>query len=170
MKKIKVEKLKLPLWYNMLFYTLTVLAPVVVLLVQGFRSHSVVFKITFTGVAILLAFWLFAKKFLLSKLEEKMIAEKAALEHDYMIENGSKVKCKWLWYCNEMKLSLFNLIQTILLGGLIIILCIGIQTAAVSIKGAVSIITICYLLAYAIKFTAIIVQRGKDLEDEQNQE
>lgn len=169
MKKPNIKKLKYPLWFNIVFSILTVAIPLIFIVVQGFNSPSTTFKISFTMICAILLLWIFIRKFIISKYEEKLQNRKASLEHDYEIEVGNPQKAKWLWYTNEITLSIVNTIQVLLVGGLILLMAIGIETAAIKVKGLSFLITILYLIAYIIKFIVLLKLRGEDSEvtDEQ---
>lgn len=161
-KKPDIKQLKYPVWFNILFYVLTVLGPMTLLVVQGLRSPSPVFKVTFSVISILLLTWIFIRKFILKNIETRLITEKASLEHDYKIDSGSKKKCKWLWYNNELLLTVFNLIQCAIIVGLIALICIGIQNAAITVKGSIYAVVVFYILAYVTKIVLILSLRGSD--------
>lgn len=170
MKKPNIKKLKYPLWFNIVFYVLTVLTPVIALLIQGFRSPSKIFRITFGVLAIALVLWLFAKRFILKHYEEKLIAKQTALEHDYEIEVGDSTKIKWLWFSNELWLTFFNIVTVMLIGGLISVLAVGIQNAVIAVKAITMLIAILYVVAYIIKVVLILSLRGKDEDTSEKEE
>ena len=168
MKKPNIKKLKYPLWFQITFLILTVAVPLITLVVQGLNSPSKVFRVSFTMICILLVAWIFIYKFVIKGIEEKLDKKKAALEHDYEIDVGDAEKCKWLWYSNELILSIINAVHVVLIGALIMLIAIGIQEAAFKIKGAAIFITILYLVAYISKFIMILALRGKELEEVEN--
>ena len=161
-QKPKIRKLKYPLWLSIFFLVFTLLVPIILLLVQGLNSPSPVFRFSFLVIAILLIIWTFIRKFLLKNIEEKFNKEKLALEHDYSIEVGKPKKIKWLWYTNELWLLFINIIQVLLIGGLLLLLASGIANDLIKIRGISAIIAISYLIAYSIKALYIFIQRGND--------
>ena len=166
MKKPNIKKLKYPLWFHIVFYCLTVIVPLVAILIQGFKSNSTLFKFTFVMICAAVILWIFARKFLIANLEEKMQARKAALEHDYEIEVGNPEKAKWLWFNNEMWLSIINAIHVALIGLLIFVCAWGVESAAIQIKGVGILITLLYIMAYVLKFILIVKLRGQEQEEE----
>lgn len=166
MKKPNIKKLKYPLWFNIIFSILTVAIPLIFIVVQGFNSPSTTFKVSFTMICAILLLWIFVRKFIIRKYEDKLQNRKASLEHDYELEIGNQQKAKWLWYNNEIILSIFNAIQVLLIGGLILLMAIGIESAAIKVKGLSFLITILYLIAYAIKFIVLLKLRGSELDEE----
>ena len=96
MKKPNIKKLKYPLWFNLLFLGLTVVLPLIFVVVQGFKSPSTTFKVSFTVICAAILIWVFAKKFILFKIEDKIVNKKAAIEHDYELNIGSSENAKSL--------------------------------------------------------------------------
>ena len=165
MKKPNIKKLKYPLWFNITFYLLTVLFPIVSVLIDGFKSPNRVFRITFSIIAGLIIIWTFVNKFIISTYKKKLTDEKSKLEHEYEIEVGSSEKIKWLWFTNEQKLSIFAAVQSLLIGALIIVLAIGASDGCMTIKGLTAFVAICYVVAYIMKFVTITVLKGKEDEE-----
>lgn len=170
MKKPNIKKLKYPLWFNIIFSILTVAIPLIFIVVQGFNSPSTTFKVSFTMICAILLLWIFVRKFIIHKYEEKLENRRASLEHDYEIEVGNPQKAKWLWYSNEIILSIINAIHVLLIGGLILLMAVGIESAAIKVKGLSFLITILYLIAYIIKFIVLFRLRGNDIDSEVSDE
>lgn len=169
MAQLTIKKLRYPLWFKIVFYILTIAAPLIVLLVQGLNAPSQTFRFTFTIICILLLAWIFIRKFIISNIEKKLISEKVALEHDYSIETGSSEKIKYLWFTNELWLTIINIIQIVLIGGIIMLLAVGIQNGVMKINGTTLFIALTYIVAYIIKFVFILVARDTNtVEDEIN--
>lgn len=166
MKKPNIKKLKYPLWFKIVFSILTVAIPLIFVVVQGFNSPSTTFKVSFTMICTILLLWIFVRKFIIQKYEEKLQNRKASLEHDYEIEVGNPQKAKWLWYSNEIILSIVNAVQVLLVGGLILLLAIGIEAAAIEVKGISFLITILYVIAYIMKFIVLFKLRGEEVDSE----
>ena len=168
MKKPNITKLKYPLWFQIVFLFLTVVAPLITLLVSGLNSPSKVFRITFTVLCMILIFWAFIYKFVIKGIEDKLEKRKVALEHDYEIEVGNTDKARWLWFSNELLLSIIKAIHVLLIGALIALIAVGIQEAVLQIKGITFFITTLYLAAYISKFTIILILRGKETDEVDN--
>lgn len=166
-EKPKINKLKFPLWFNIVFYILTILAPLVAVAVKGFQSHSQTFRITFGVCAGILLLWTFVKKFLIANKEKNLQDEKARLEHEYQIEVGNPVKIKYLWFTNEMWLAVINLIQIVITGVLLFVIAEGIQKQLIEIKGISLFICLCYIAAYIMKFIVIGTQRKEEFKTEE---
>lgn len=169
MKKPNIKKLKYPKWFNIIFLGLTVVLPLIFVVVQGFTSPSTTFKISFTVICSLILIWVFTRKFILSKIEKEIISKKAAIEHDYELNVGSQENAKWLWFNNELILTIINVVQVLLIGGLIMLFAIGIETAAIKFKTLSILISLLYMIAYIIKFITILKLRGEDSEVDNEQ-
>lgn len=167
MKKPNIKKLKYPIWFQITFFTLTIVAPLILLFIQGLNSPSKVFRVTFSVVCFAIIIWMFVHRFILKDIETKLKNHKTALEHDYEIEAGNVDKCKWLWFSNELILSVINAVQVFILGALIALIVAGIQEAVLKLKGATLFIATLYLVAYLLKFIIILYLRGEeDIESE----
>lgn len=166
MKKPNIKKLKYPLWFQIIFLVCTILAPLVTLVVQGLNSPNKIFRITFTVISVALVAWIFIYTFIIKGIEDRLEKRKTALEHDYEIDVGDSKKCKWLWFSNELTLSIIKAVHVALIGLLIMLIAIGIQEAALQIKGAAFFIMVLYLIAYIAKFILILILRGKELNDD----
>lgn len=166
-RNLEIKKLGYPLWFNILFFLLTVAAPIIFISVEGLKAPATpsgsAFKISFVGLSLGIFTWFFAKRFLIKNWEAKLIASQAALEHDYSIQVGSPELTKYHWYHNESKLSIINLINTVLYGGLTFLIMLGISSALIEIKHVVLIITALYVIAFTIKFVLLTVRSGSDV-------
>lgn len=165
-RKIKIKKLQYPLWFQIVFYVLTILAPLVIIMIEGYSSDDYWFRWTFGVISGLVLLWSLIHKFILSNYEKRMRDHKVALEHDYEIDVGNPRKIKWLWYTNEQWLTVIQLVQIILWSVLIIVFALGIKAAAVKINYLAIILGILYAIAYIIKFILISRLKGEDEEVE----
>ena len=168
-KGIQVKKLKYPLWLDITFTILTVVAPIILIVVQGLTSPSRTFRFSFTVICSLLLSWIFIKKFIIKPKEDKLIKEKVNLEHDYSIDVGDPKKCKFLWITNELWLTLFNVIQTALFGLTILLLAVGIESANIKVKFSSFLVIIFYLLAFGMKIIYLLAKK-EALEEKEEEE
>ena len=164
MSKPTINKLGYPLWLNILFYCLTILGPIILAMIEGLQAANttkgVFFKVTFMVLAIAIIAWTFIKKLLINKIETKLIAKQAALEHDYSIDNGDITKIKYLWYKNEVYLLIFNMLSIALCGGLLCVILVGAAEALIQVKGIIMIIASMYIVAYTLKIIYIIARKN----------
>lgn len=167
-KKPQIKKLKYPLWFQIGFYILTIIVPLVLVMVEGYKSPSTGFKWTFGIISGLVLLWSFVDKFVIANLKTKIQDRKSKLEHDYEIDVGNPDKIKYIWFTNEQKLAIFETIHIALWGALLCIVLTAIANGIMLIKGALMMIAICYVAAYALKFIAITIQKGgENYEDDE---
>lgn len=167
MKKPNIKKLQYPLWFNITFYILTILLPIVLVMVQGYKSPNGAFRWTFGIITGLILVWSFLKKFLLKGKIKLLRDKKATLEHEYEIELGNTDKVKYLWFVNEELLTALNAIEVAIFGGLIALLAYGAASGLFAIKASTCMISICYIVAYTIKFIVITTLKGNEYKEEE---
>lgn len=167
-KELGIKKLKYPFWFEVLFFCLTVLAPIALIILEGLKAPNTLagtaFKLSFMTICTFIIVWFFLKKFLIDKRADKLRARQVALEHDYSIDNGNSAKIKYHWYNNEIKLALFNAFTVILYGGLAVVILMGVASALMKIKGILLLVIILYVVAYTFKFMILIIRKGFDDE------
>lgn len=166
MKKPDIKKLKYPLWFNITFYVLTVILPLVLVMVQGYKSPSKYFRWTFGIITGLIIVWSFLKKFILNGKLKLLKDKKATLEHEYEIELGNIDKVKYLWYTNEELLTILTCFETAIFGGLIALIAYGAATGLFAIKAITCGIAICYVVAYIVKFIVIATLKNKEYKED----
>lgn len=167
--KVVVKKLRYSWFTNSVFFCLTVLIPIVLIFIEGYKAPNTttgtIFKVSFTGLSIGLITWIIISKTFLKNYKTKLLARQSALEHDYSTENGNIEKIRLMWYRNERVLTIFSLVSVILTGGLISIILLGVSYAFITISNTIILIVGLYALAYTIKFIALIIPGG-DEDDE----
>ena len=170
MSKLNIKKLKYPLWYNIVFAILTLVIPLGLFVYEclsaAHTQAGVVFKVTFVAIVLLLVAWLFINHFVIKQFKEKIIAKQTLLEHDYSGEIGNPDALKAMWYANERWLTLFEVIEVLLYGGLGAIILTAVQTSVIKVRGIILVIAICYIIAYTIKYILLITR--KEVTDETN--
>lgn len=160
--KPNIKRLKYPIWFHIIFFLLTVIVPLILIMVEGYKSPSTKFKITFGIISGLVVIWAFINKFLISKFIKAIRTRDLQLIHDYEIEVGNSNKIKYLWFTNEQKLTLFNVISIILYGSLFATVLTAIANGLMQIRGIIVMIAISYVIAYIFKFVIISVLKGKE--------
>ena len=165
-KSLEIKTLGYPLWFTIIFFCLTVLAPIGLVINEGLKAGNkdggLAFKFSFMSICIAILVWFPINKLIISKIEPKLIAKQVALEHDYSIDNGNPDKIKYLWYKNEIKLAIFHLVGILLYGSLAVILLLGVAKAFMEIQGIIFIITSLYVIAYTMKFVIILTKQEDD--------
>lgn len=165
MNKPDIKKLKYPTWFHITFYCLTVIVPLILIMVEGFSAKTSSFRWTFGVVSMLLVAWLAIYNWLLRGLKKKVEDRKSKLEHDYEIDLGNLEKIKYIWFSNEIKLSIISAINVALWGVLFAVVLTGIAEGVIAIKGAIVTICTLYVIAYTLKFCTILYLRGEEKED-----
>lgn len=87
-KKVKVKKIKMPLWQDIVYMALIAVAPIVITCLELFQSHSSAFKWSFASIGAILTTFIIIKKYLLNKQIDNLEKEVFELEHDYSVANG----------------------------------------------------------------------------------
>jgi len=167
LNNIVIKKLGYPLWFTIVFFILTIAAPIGFVIAEGLKAPSTpsgsAFKVSFMMFSICIITWFFIRKFLIVDIENKLLVKQAALEHDYSIKVGDAQAIKYLWYGNQTKLALFNLVTVTIYGGFIFIIMLGVSSALITVKNIVLIVTGLYFVAYTIKFMILILGRDTDV-------
>lgn len=169
-KKLDIKTLKYPSWFSVIFFILTILIPVSLVVIEGLKVPHTGFRVTFVIISSLVIAWFFIKKYIVDKIKPKLISKQVLLEHDYSIDNGNPVKIKYLWFDNEQKLAIFETISILLNGGLMTLILMGVATTFMKVRLILVLIIISYIVAYTIKFMLILVAKGDEYEktDENN--
>lgn len=162
MEKPDIQKLKYPRWFHIVFYSLTVIVPLILIMIEGFSAKTPTFRWTFGVISMLLVLWLAIYNWLLRGIKKKVEDRKSKLEHDYEIDVGNLEKIKYIWFENEMKLAIISATNIGLWGALFAVVLSGIAEGVMAIQGA--LITICtlYVIAYTVKFCTILYLRGEE--------
>lgn len=163
-KKVDIKKLKYPLWFHIVFYSLTVIVPLILIMIEGFGAKSSAFRWTFGAISLILVGWLAVYNWLLKGTKSKIVDRKSKLEHDYEIEVGDSDKIKFIWFSNELKLNVISIINTSIWGIFFALILTGIADGIMAIKGAIIIICTLYVVAFALKVCLILSLRGSEVK------
>ncbi len=167
-----MNKLKLPLWSDIVYLCLTVLAPIVFLLIEAYRVPSDGFKVTFTVCIIALLTYVFIRKFILTKYIEKLTNQCATIELNYQTGVGDPEKNKTLWVKNKIVEYAFSIAYIILLGTLLLLIIWGVQTLGMKLKGTMLFIFLLYIVAFSFRimmYVSIFIKK-KDTNEEPSEE
>ena len=168
MSKPNIKKLRYPLWYNIVFAILTVVIPLGLFVYEclsaAHTQSAVVFKVTFVAMVLAIIAWWFINHFIVKPFKTKIVSKQTMLEHDYSAEVGNSEMLKAMWYANERWLTLFNVIDVLLYGGLGALILIAVQTSLIKVRGIILVIATCYIIAYTIKYVLLITR--KEVGDE----
>lgn len=166
MSKVKVDKLKLSLWQELLYLLFVMVIPIVISACEIFSSHSTVFKITFSSVGCLLITVIVIRKFVLkshiSKLQEKCLMN----EHDYEIDVGNKDKLQKTWAIYNMIILAYHAIVMLLSLILAWLFVEALADQLIQFKGAATIILASVLIGIAVRFIFFAVMANSKEEDD----
>lgn len=166
MTKPKINKLKYPLWFNITFYILTIILPIVLVMIEGYKSPSKVFRWTFGIITGLIIVYSFLKKFIFKGKIKELEDKKVTLEHEYEIELGNTEKVEYLWYSNEQILSIMKAVEVFLYGSLLAVFAYGAANGLYTIKALTCMVAICYLSAFILKYVYITTLKEKKYKEE----
>lgn len=167
MNKPVINKLKYPMWFQIVFYCSTVAIPVCLILAEGLTSKQSWFKWSFALIATIVIAWSAIYKWLLTGMRDKIAERKTKLEHDYEIDVGDTNKIKYIWFSNEQKLAIVDAVNILVWGAFIFLVSHGIAKGFMAIKAASLSITALYVIAYVIKFLVITYMKGYEYPNEE---
>lgn len=167
-----MNKLKLPLWSDIVYLCLTVLAPIVFLLIEAYRVPSDGFRVTFTVCTAALLAYILIRKFILTKYIEKLSDQCATIELNYQTGVGDPEKNKTLWVKNKIVEYTFNISYIILLGSLLLLIIWGVQTLGMKLKGTMLFVFLLYIVAFSFRIIMYISTfiKKKDTNEEPSEE
>lgn len=167
-QKIKARKLKSPLWQDLIYMALIMIAPIVITSIELSQSNSQFFKISFASVGALLVTYVVIKKYVLNRGIEKCKNEISLLEHDYAVKSGEENYTIAKWKNCQLKLYLYNSI-VVLLAMVLVWLFIGaLSDGLIEFKGAIAMILLFVLAGMVFKCATFI--RGVCVESEDDSE
>lgn len=133
---IKVRKLRLPLWQEIVYFILVAGAPAIITSIELFQSHSALLKISFISIGALLLTLLIVKKFVINNKIDKLKDKITMLEHDYSIEVGNENSCRSQWALFNILIFAYNMLCVLFILVLFIILINAIINNLISFRGA----------------------------------
>lgn len=143
--------LKNPLWLKIVDGILTIGVPGIITILEIKESSSVVYKISFLSILVLLTTWLFFDKFVLKEYKAKLQSSVATLELNYSTGVGDKDKTLELWKKNKLMLIIMNSITLLLTGVIIYVIFYGLAKGILKFLGAYVIIALSYLASFITK-------------------
>lgn len=164
--KVKVKKLKMPLWQDLVFMAFVAIAPIVITCLELFHSHSSAFKWTFASIGALLITFIVIKKYVLNTKIEKMKEEVFALEHDYSIASGDEklIEAKWKRY--NLILYSYNAVAVLLVLVLAYLFVTALIDGLIAFKGAMTFILLFVVIGMVFKALCYTVGTYEDEEEE----
>lgn len=167
MSNVKVERLKLCLWQELLYLFFVMLVPAAVSACEVFSSHSTVFKITFSSIGSILMTVIIVRKFVFKshvmKLQDKCLLN----EHDYEIDVGDKDKLRKTWAIYNIIILAYHAIVMLLSVVLTWLFVNALADQIIKFKGAITIILISVFVGILLRFSFFwTMTRSKESTDE----
>lgn len=159
-----MKKLKLPLWSDIVYLLLTVVAPIIFIVIEAHKVPSVSFRITFTVCTATLMTYIMIRKFLINKYMQKLSDQCSMVELNYQTGVGDPDKNKIFWVKNKIIEYVCNIIQVVLFGSIILLIVWGLQSLGLKLKGTTLFITLLYIVAFTFKiimYMSMIVNKNK---------
>lgn len=163
-----MKKLKLPLWSEIIYLILTVITPIVFILIEAYKVPSDGFKATFTVFCAAIMSYILIRKFVINKYIDKLSSQCATVELNYQTGVGDAEKNKTLWVKNKIIEYIFNMVQIVLIGALILLVIWGVQSLGLKLKGTMLFIFLLYIAAFSFKIVMYITTFYK--KDKSNNE
>ena len=168
-QKIKAKKLKSPLWQDLIYLALIMVAPIIITCIELFQSHSSFFKISFASVGAILVTYVIIKKYVLNARISKLKQEISQLEHDYAINAGDENLTVARWKNCQLKVYLYNAIMIILVMAIMYLFITALAEGLIAFRGAAMLILLCVVLGMVFKVCTYIRGVYVDLEEEEQQ-
>lgn len=152
MSKVKVEKLKLKLWQELLYLLFVMFVPVAISACEIFSSPNTAFKITFSSVGCILITVIIIRKFVFKSHIEKLQEKCLMNEHDYEIDVGNKNKLRKTWAVYNMIILSYHIVAVLLSAILAWLFVNALANQIIKFKGAATIIFVSVLIGILIRF------------------
>lgn len=149
--RIKVPKLKTPLWQELVYLFFVGLGPIVITALELFQSHSVWFKISFATIGGIFIVYFVIKRFVFNNYIEQLKQRIVMLEHDYSISNGNPMFIKQQWKTFNSIIYLLGSIQVLLALALTYLFITALTSQLIAFRGAATIILSMVVLGMAFK-------------------
>lgn len=166
-KKVKAKKLKMPLWQDLVYMALIMVAPIVITCIELFDSSSTVFKWSFASIGAILVTFIVIRKFVINEVVDRYKKEIASLEHDYSISVGDEKLCRQRWKRCHLIIYLYNSLIVLLWMTLIYIFVQALADGLIAFKGAATLILLFVLAGMVFKG---ITYMGPEYEEDENGE
>ena len=161
-RKVKAKNLKSPLWQDIIYMLLIMVAPIVITCIELFQSHSSFFKISFASVGVLLVTYIIIKKYVLNGRISKLRQEITQLEHDYAINAGDENLTVVRWKNCQLKVYLYNAITVVLAMILMYLFITALAEGLIAFRGAAMLVLSFVFLGMVFKVCTYI--RGVYIE------
>lgn len=167
--KVKVKKLKQPLWQDLVYMALIMVAPIVITCIELFQSHSSIFKISFASIGALFVTYIIIKKYVLNERINKIKQEISRLEHDYSIATGDDNLIKAKWKSCQLKVYLYNTVVILFAAILLYLFISALSEGLIAFRTASMLILLFVVLGMCFKACTFLGSVYIDLEEDNNE-
>ena len=168
-KKITARKLKQPLWQELVYLALVMVAPIVITCIELFQSHSTIFKWSFASVGAILITYIVVKKFIINEKIRKAKEEIIQIEHDYSLKIGDDNLARQKWKHLNLVVYIYNAIMVLLWMALIYLFIQALADGLIAFKGAALFILLFVLLGMIFKCFTYIGAEFEDSEEDEDE-
>lgn len=169
-RKVKARKLKQPLWQELVYLALVMVAPIVITCVELFQSHSSAFKWSFASIGAILITYIVIRKFIINERIRKAKEEIIQIEHDYSLNIGDEKLARQKWKHLNLVLYIYNALMVILWMALIYLFIQALIDGFIAFKGASLFILLFVLIGMIFKAVTYVGAEFEDVEEDSDEE
>lgn len=166
---MRVPKLKLPLWQDIVYLVFVALIPIVLTAIELFGSSSSLFKWSFASVGSIFITYAVIRRFILVNKIKELKSKCVMLEHDYSIEVGNKRYIEYQWKKYNFYLYLYNAINMLLVVILTYIFISALTTNLIAFRGASTLILASVLVGLIFKVITFAISIKSEETDESDE-
>lgn len=164
-RKIKAKKLKQPLWQELVYLALVMVAPIVITCVELFQSHNTLFKWSFASIGSILITYIIIRKFIINERIRKAKEEIIQIEHDYSLNIGDEKLARQKWKHLNLILYIYNALMILLWMALTYLFIQALIDGFIAFKGASLFILLFVLIGMVFKAVTYVGAEFEDMED-----
>ena len=168
--KVKAKKLKQPLWQELVYLALVMIAPIVITCIELFQSHSTMFKWSFASIGTILITYIVVRKFIINERIRKAKEEIIQIEHDYSLNIGDEKLARQKWKHLNLILYIYNALMVILWMALIYLFIQALIDGFIAFKGASLFILLFVLIGMIFKAVTYVGAEFEDVEEDSDEE
>ena len=168
--KVKAKKLKQPLWQELVYLALVMIAPIVITCIELFQSHSTMFKWSFASIGTILITYIVVRKFIINERIRKAKEEIIQIEHDYSLNIGDEKLARQKWKHLNLVLYIYNALMVILWMALIYLFIQALIDGFIAFKGASLFILLFVLIGMIFKAVTYVGAEFEDVKEDSDEE
>lgn len=168
--KVKAKKLKQPLWQELVYLALVMIAPIVITCIELFQAHSTMFKWSFASIGAILITYIVIRKFIINERIRKAKEEIIQIEHDYSLNIGDEKLARQKWKHLNLILYIYNALMVILWMALIYLFIQALIDGFIAFKGASLFILLFVLIGMIFKAVTYVGAEFEDVEEDSDEE